>query len=50
MKRSSALFTELDKRLSVSKNNQNKRKYKEENKKSRKNRQIENNEIFTKGQ
>ena len=38
MERISMLFTELDRRLSLSNNNQNKRKYKEENKKCRKNR------------
>ena len=47
-KRSSVLFTELDRRLSLSNNNQNKRKYKEENKKCRKNRQEKNKEILTK--
>ena len=49
MKRSSVLFTELDRRLSVSNNNQNKRKYKEENKKCRKNRQREKQRHFDKG-
>ena len=34
MKRSSVLFTELDRRLSVANNGQNKRKYNEENKKN----------------
>ena len=46
MKRSSVLFTELDRRLSLSNNNQNKRKYKEENKKCRKNRQREKQRDF----
>ena len=49
MKRSSVLFTELDRRLSLSNNNQNKRKYKEENKKCRKNRQKEKQRDFDKG-
>ena len=52
---SSVLFTELDRRLSVSNNNQNKGTYKDENIKCRKNRQREkqrdfdkvNNKIFT---
>ena len=48
MKRSSVLFTELDRRLSLSNNNQNKRKYKEENKKCRKNRQREKQRDFDK--
>ena len=48
LERSSVLFTELDRRLSVSKNNQNKRKYKEENKKCRKNRQREKQRDFDK--
>ena len=48
-KRSSAIFTEYDTQLSVSNNNQNKRKYKEENKKCRENRPRENKEILTKG-
>ena len=48
MKSSSVLFTELDRRLSVSNNNQNNRKYKEENKKCRKNRHT-NKEMFDKG-
>ena len=48
MKRSSVLFTELDRRLSVSNNNQNKRKYNEENKKCRKNRQREKQRDFDK--
>ena len=48
MKRSSVLFTELDRRLSLSNNNQNKRKYKEENKKCRKNRQREKQGDFDK--
>ena len=48
MKRSSVLFTELDRRLSLSNNDQNKRKYKEENKKCRKNRQREKQRDFDK--
>ena len=48
MKRSSVLFTELDRRLSLSNNNQNKRKYKEENQKCRKNRQREKQRDFDK--
>ena len=48
MKRSSVLFTELDRRLSLSNNNQNKRKYKEENKKCRKNRQRKKQRDFDK--
>ena len=48
MKRSSVLFTELDRRLSLSNNNRNKRKYKEENKKCRKNRQREKQRDFDK--
>ena len=48
MKRSSVLFTELHRRLSLSNNNQNKRKYEEENKKCRKNRQGEKQRDFYK--
>ena len=48
MKRSSVLFTELDRRLSLSNNNPSKRKYKEENKKCRKNRQREKQRDFDK--
>ena len=50
MKRSYVLFTELDRRLSVSNNKRSKRKYKKRIKNAGKIDKEKNKEILTKGQ